>query len=145
MKQEIADPCFPNDSDFPSLYRVVMDARPVDAPYYEDGDALYEEAVLAMVAEGCWTGPNGTCYEALYHARWDDMIVGYRKLREKDWFIRTVEGDEEKITGPFKTKRACIRRLGEKRSTTIEAGYYLAGKGAIFTRDMAKRVIGREI
>jgi len=140
MKIPMSDPCFPNDSDFPSLYRVVTDARPVGISD-ENCNALYDEAVLAMVAEGCWTGPNGVTYEALFHSSFDDMIVGYRKLREKDWF---TERDGE-VAGPFRTKRLCIRNAGAKRSEIVRAGHYIANGTNIFTRDMAEQVIGRAV
>lgn len=91
----------------------------------------YEAATEAMIKDGKYGE-----WHAVFHPR-SDQIVGYRRERGNEWFIRT--GGE--INGPFSTKKLCLAVVKGKSATKVEAGIYLHNDSTIFTRDKADRVL----
>ena len=89
----------------------------------------YDEATAAILASGRWGD-----WVAVQHPRFN-QIVGYRRLRQKDWF--TVNEANE-VGGPFKVKRHAVTSLGATKAKTVEPGVYAVGDTLIFTRDKAE-------
>lgn len=142
-----ADPRHPADTDYLTLRQTVTNATAGDTS--PDNFARYEEAAFECFRRGePWVGPDGETYMAVFHPREvaagseDPQIVGYQKLRSKDWFIAK---DGEVLYGPRTTKRGCLAQIGAKRGKIVEAGWYRAKGHDVFTRDMAEKVIGESI
>lgn len=91
----------------------------------------YDEAYKAMLKPPHRWGE----WAAVFHPRFAGQIIGYRRLRPKDWFTLNDETDE--VTGPWPTKRHALYSLRLKTSQkTKTSGLYTAGEHHIvFTRD----------
>lgn len=144
MARPTADPRWPPEVEYPDLRKAVEAVTPGDTPS-EVRTALCQipdgEAHKAIVETGEWEGPNGRIV-TVPHANWPDMIVGYRKLRDKDWFVAK---DGEVLYGPLKTKRHALHQVRAKKGEYVEAGWYRAAECDVFTRDMSEKVIGRRL
>ena len=96
----------------------------------------YDAATKAILLTGKWkewetvTGPGG-------------QILGYRRLRPNDWFIRDDETGE--VKGPFPTKRLCLATVRAKSGTKISTGVYATEGSTLFTRAQSKAVLGMEV
>lgn len=139
-----SDPRHPPEADYITLRQTVMNATPGETPRTEL--LRYEDEAFSCFRKGeSWTGPDGEQYVAVLHPREvrngspDPQIVGYQKLRAKDWFVAK---DGVVLYGPRTTKRGCLAQIGAKRGRTVEAGWYRAKGHDVFTRNMAEKVIG---
>ena len=93
----------------------------------EDYDEAYAAMLVAPHRWGEWA--------AVFHPRFAGQIVGYRRLRAKDW--STFNDATDEVTGPWPTKRHALYSLRLKTSQkTKTSGVYTAGDHHIvFTRD----------
>jgi hypothetical protein len=103
-----------------NLYKVVCRETDTEA----DRLKVLDRAQRAIVKTGRWKE-----WEAV--KRPTGQIIGYRKLRDGDWFVVDNNGCFE---GPFKTKRLCLAKLRVKSATKIDSGIYQAGDNRICTR-----------
>lgn len=106
--------------DEQSLYRIAGDE--------------YEAAYAAMAKPPHRWGE----WAALFHPRFKGQIVGYRRLRPKEWF--TFGKDSGEIAGPWPTKRHALYSLRLKSARTVESGVYETDEHYVFTRDRAERI-----
>lgn len=96
--------------------------------------ALYDEAVAAMLKPPHRWGE----WAAVFHPTFKGQIIGYRRLRPKDWF--TAGKDSGEITGPWPTKRHALYSLRLKKARTVESGVYETDDHYVFTRDRVERI-----
>jgi len=96
---------------------------------------VLEVATTAILSEGEWKG-----WEVV--RRPTGQVIGYRKLREGDWFIRNDE--TRAVEGPFATKRLCLATVRERSGTKVGTGVYKAGNYTLFTRAQQDAVLGKE-
>ena len=122
----ITDPY--SEAQFSSLWQVVVHATEQGTDRFK----VYRHAATAMVKRGQW-GAYRMLYSTVkssgfrYH-------VGYRYANPKDWF--TLTGAE--VDGPFRSKRAILRKHGVRKSSTLGTGRYQVTPDVIaFTRDQA--------
>ena len=124
---------------------MIANATPGGTPYAEQR-RIADEAFEVIRRGKRWTGPDGEKYVAIFHpaevrrGNPDPQIVGYRKLRAKEWFV-AKEG--EVLYGPLPTKRGALRQVGAKKGKIEAPGWYRADGHDIFTRGMAETVLGR--
>ena len=123
MSRRVTDPRW-DGVELPSLYKVVCRETPDDTPRRLK---VYEKATRAIRRTGKWKE-----WEAVKRA--DGQIIGYRRLRAGDWFIRRTDGTGE-VRGPFKTKRLCLANVREQKGTKVSPGVYTAGDYTLFTRE----------
>jgi len=126
----------------------------VKAGWGRDGDftgvdeqSLWRLTGSSPVYEEAWAALSKPPYRwgewvAVFHPTFAGQIVGYRRLRPKDWF--TFNLDTGNIRGPFPTKRHGLRAIRESSSSTVEAGVYLTAGHYVFTRDKAARINVKE-
>lgn len=93
----------------------------------------YEQAYAAMLKPPHRWGE----WVAVWHPRWQ-QIVGYARLRPKDWFTFGIDSGE--IAGPWPTKRHALYSLRLKSAAKVESGVYQTDEHYVFTRDRAERV-----
>lgn len=116
-----------------NLWKVVCRETP-DEPGRRS--KAYKTATRAIVRDGKWKS-----WEVV--RRPSGQVIGYRKLREGDWFIRDDETGA--VQGPFATKKLCLSIVREQTGTKISPGVYTAGGSTIFTRAQSKAVLGEEV
>jgi SLT domain-containing protein len=102
---------------------------------YNVAGEQYDEAAAAMAKAPHRWGE----WAAVFHPRFAGQIVGYCRLRPKDWFTLNAETDE--VTGPYGTKRHALYSLRSKTSRIVRSGVYAVGDSnemLVFTRDRAE-------
>jgi hypothetical protein len=96
----------------------------------------YEEACRALASPPHRWGE----WVAVFHPKFDGQIVGYRRLRRKDWFLLPEGGRVDEVVGPYATKGAILRMLGFKTSKQVQSGVYTVEGWILFTRDRAEKL-----
>jgi len=144
-KNWVVDSRWPPGVQFETIYKVATRAV-TEAQRGGLSNAAYadEHIAPAIVAEHEWAGPDGVPFVSVFDSRTGHMLCGFRRLDPDDWFIYRHDGEVE-VSGPYRTKKLCLKLLNERTGKIRQSGLYETENGIIFTRENAEAALGREL